>query len=472
MKFQIKLFITTIIVVSLGFCAGGSLLVTRNFNHTLETQIDRAAAKHDTIIYFYEFQLSDILSETAKLTNQELAQAVNHVFLNFNSLFIDGLTLCISDVDKNHVFTNLPTGIGRAEIIDTFVSGTQNSHRKIVKSGERYLLIITTHCEMESAEYFITTVTDITVVYDELAVQTRNMLITNAVTLGVLGVVLFLLSAFITRPIKALSKSAERIAAGNYNEQVIIHGNDEVAVLADKFNLMSESIARNIQRLEEYGKSRDTFVANFSHEMKTPMTSIIGYAEILCGQCDEDTRTESAAYIRSEGKRLEALSQRLLTLLKLKQSELKLLPTPIAPLIDEVIISTRPICTKSGVTLTVSEYPKSAAFDKDLIETLLINLINNACNADSQNVIINFEQIDGKCRVSVSDNGCGIPKDDLTKITDEFYRADKSRKNTGDNFGLGLTICKEIARLHTSELIIESEQEKGTTVTFYLGVKS
>jgi len=107
-----------------------------------------------------------------------------------------------------------------------------------------------------------------------------------------------------------------------------------------------------------------------------------------------------------------------------------------------------------------------------LIETLLINLINNACNADSQNVIINFEQIDGKCRVSVSDNGCGIPKDDLTKITDEFYRADKSRKNTGDNFGLGLTICKEIARLHTSELIIESEQEKGTTVTFYLGVKS
>jgi signal transduction histidine kinase len=312
---------------------------------------------------------------------------------------------------------------------------------------------------------------DITAVYAGFAYQTRNMLITNVSVLAVLAVALYVLSAGLTRPISKLSKAAERIASGRYGERVPIRGDDEVAALSRQFNKMSDSVEQNITRLEDYAKSRDDFVANFSHELKTPMTSIIGYADLLrTRKNDESIIEEAADFIYSEGKRLESLSHRLLTLMKLRQTKLQLTANDLAPVLDEVINSTRPACSKKDISLTLSSHPKQAAFDTALLEMLLINLIHNACEACSRggNIHIDFHERETRLCVSVKDDGCGIPENELSNISDEFYRVDKSRKHTDGNFGLGLSICKEIARLHGSELLIQSEPNKGTAVSFEL----
>jgi signal transduction histidine kinase len=156
--------------------------------------------------------------------------------------------------------------------------------------------------------------------------------------------------------------------------------------------------------------------------------------------------------------------------MKLRQTKLQLTANDLGPVLNEVVNSTRPVCSKKSISLTLSPHPKQAVFDPALLEMLLINLTRNACEAcsDGGNILIDFNVQETRLCVSVTDDGCGIPENELAKISDEFYRVDKARKHTGGNFGLGLSICKEIARLHNSELLIKSEPVQGTAVSFEL----
>ena len=464
MKFRIKLFIATFLIVSIGFCLGGTLLIVQNFNYSLNARINHALAEHITIKYFYETQLIDNILQGHRMSNELLALAADGVA---ERLFWSDISLFVSDHDRNLVFSNST----KTEHLD--VSGTlhEQSHYKIIESQNRYYLIISSMSNLLDTNYHVTSVFDITAVYAGFVYQTRNMILTNAMVLAVLAVALYVLSLTITRPISRLSDAAERIASGSYGERVTVRGDDEVSALGRQFNKMSDSVEQNIAHLEDYAKSRDYFVANFSHELKTPMTSIIGYADLLrTRKNDESIIEEAADFIYSEGKRLEALSHRLLTLMKLRQTKLQLTANDLNPVLDEVINSTRPACSKKRISLTLSSHPKQADFDPALLEMLLINIIHNACEACSSGgkIHIDFSEQGSRLCVSVTDNGCGIPENELVKISDEFYRVDKSRKHTDGNFGLGLSICKEIARLHGSELFIKSEPNKGTVVSFYL----
>ena len=464
MKFRVKLFISTFLIVSVGFCFGGTLLIMQNFNYSLNARINHALAEHTTIKYFYETQLIDSILQGHRMSNELLTLAADGVA---ERLFWSDISLFVSDHNRNLVFSNSV----KAEHLD--VSGTlhEQPHYKIVESQDRYYLIVSSISNLLGTNYYVTSVFDITAVYTGFAYQTRNMILTNATILAVLAVALYVLSAGLTRPISKLSEATKQIASRSYSERVTVRGNDEVAALSRQFNKMSDSVEQNIMRLEDYAKSRDDFVANFSHELKTPMTSIIGYADLLrTRKNDESIIEEAAGFIFSEGKRLETLSYRLLTLMKLRQSKLQLTANDLDPILSEVINSTRPACSKKDISVTLSSHPKQADFDPALLEMLLINLIHNACEAcsDGGNIRIDFDEQGSRLYVSVTDDGCGIPESELVKISDEFYRVDKSRKHTDGNFGLGLSICKEIARLHGSELLIKSEPSKGTTVSFYL----
>jgi signal transduction histidine kinase len=207
----------------------------------------------------------------------------------------------------------------------------------------------------------------------------------------------------------------------------------------------------------------------FAHELKTPMTAIIGYADMMRSQkLEEEKLILSADYIYQEGRRLEKLSFNLLDLIVLKRTE-KPSGTFSAKSIFQYIGDT---FSKLDINLRIQYDERQIYGEMSLIKTLLANLVDNAVKASEPSGLVEVTGIATDCKYTftIQDCGCGIPPEHLSKLTEAFYMVDKSRSHSRHGAGLGLTLCAEIARLHGTELTIESVVDIGTTVSFTLEV--
>lgn len=466
MKVKYQLFFSTILVVSLGFFAGGAFLLLGNFQRSLRGRVEQARLEHHTMSYFCQLRLGGEISGNDPFSDQAIIRAAAGTA---DELSWSGLSLCVSrekGQDIVHLYSDLPEDIGRRAVLSTIGEGPLGMlHRR----GNLYDLLLTTSITRGETTLYFTTAQDITPVYRELASQTRSLLLIWAGMLPLLGGASLAVAKKLSRRLESLEETARRIAGGAYGERAGIPGEDEIARLGRSFDRMADSVEEKMAELRDYAKSRDDFARNFSHEMKTPMTSIIGYADLLRSQsCGEETVREAAGYIFREGRRLEDLSRRLLELMKLRQTRLELRLHPLGPILTQLSETARPLCEAAGVTLTVPACEGSAAFDPPLLLTLLTNLVNNAraaCEAGGL-VEVLLEERPDRWRITVQDDGWGIPAEEIPRLTEEFYRVDKAR--SGGGTGLGLAICREIARLHGGELSIASAPGAGTTVSFSL----
>ena len=466
MKIKWKLFFSTLLVVTLGFCMGGSLFLARNFQHILDSRLEQAGLEHYTTQYVFELQLNGTLAITENHRSDILIKAAAWAAEN---LSWQEQTFCVSHEDGTILYSNFPARIGEQDILDTFENAPQG---KLVSDGEHYDLLVTTVCDWSGVRFLLTTSREVTDLFLELRWQAGNMLLISAGMILLLGVVLLVVSGTLTGRIEKLDHAAHQLAGGDYSRRVQISGQDEIARLGESFNQMAGAVEENIHRLESYAKSRDEFAANFSHELKTPMTSIIGYADLLRSRrCDEETTIQAAQYIFEEGKRLEQLAQKLLSLMKLRQTRIELSSNDLGPVLPQAAASVRPLCESKSVQLRLPDCGAQAVFDLALLQTLLVNLLRNAAAACDKNGLIQIllEEKEDRWVISVRDNGCGIPTEDIPRLTEEFYRVDRSRTRAGGGTGLGLAICREIAKLHGSELCITSTLGTGTTVSFELG---
>lgn len=205
----------------------------------------------------------------------------------------------------------------------------------------------------------------------------------------------------------------------------------------------------------------------FAHELKTPMTSIIGYADLLRqGGLDDTTRTLAANYIFSEGQRLEKLSFKLLELLLLQNEKLEMKPVSLSAFLLEVEQALSTVLRDRGIRLVCRGERGQAVFEPDLVRSLLYNLIDNAAKAmDSGGIIaVKGTVIPGGCEFLVADNGRGMEPKELHRITEAFYRVDKSRSRQQGGAGLGLALCKRIVELHKGDLRFASAVGTGTRV--------
>lgn len=466
MKIKYRLFFSIILVVSLGCFVSGSLFLYSNFRESLHSRVEQANQEHHTFKYFYELHLIGEAREVDDLSDEILTNAAASITEEFSW---NHLSLCVSREGEKgiiHLYSNLPTRIGRQDLLDTI---GEESKGKIVRHGQIYDLLITTPVTHNETVFFFTTVQDISPVYENLTFQNRSLLLIWTGMLIPLGVTALAAAKSFSHRIEYLEEIAQRISNGAYVERTHITGSDEISRLGESFNRMADSVEEKMKELQDYAKSRDDFARNFSHELKTPLTSIIGYADLLRSRKGgEETVWEAARYIYREGKRLEVLSQRLLELMKLRQTCLKLNVHPLEPILSRLQESTAPLFCKSKVTLVVPFCGGSAAFDPPLLLALLTNLVNNGCSAcEAGGVVeITLEEQKNRWVISVRDNGRGIPAEDLPRLTEEFYQVDKAR--SGSNTGLGLSICQEIARLHGGGLSITSIIGEGTTVSFPL----
>ena len=219
--------------------------------------------------------------------------------------------------------------------------------------------------------------------------------------------------------------------------------------------------------LAETAERREEFIASFAHELKTPLTAIIGYADMLRSrEMTPKNRFTAAGYIFSEGKRLEALSLKLMEIIVSGKQGVERRRFDAPYFIREVAAVTVPSLAADGMTLDMRWEPGEVWIEPDLFKTLMINLIDNARKASKrgQTVELFGKNTEDGYAFYVRDHGRGMKQEDLSRITEPFYMIDKSRSRAQNGAGLGLALCQRIAELHSTKLEFESEPGKGTTV--------
>lgn len=327
--------------------------------------------------------------------------------------------------------------------------------------GTRQMVV----CRNINNQYSLIISTDLERVGQAADVISAQMPIIAAVLLIVSIAGAYVFSRWFTKPISAISRGAREMARGNYKVRVAPQGNDELGALAEDFNTM----AREVGRTSEL--QRD-LIANVSHDLRTPLTLIKGYAETvrdLTGD-NKKKRDEQLSVIVDETDRLSGLVNSVMELSKYSSGteKLNLVRFDLAQLCDEVAYRYRNICEQSGYTLTVdAAEPCPVTADPDMMSRVVHNLLANAIHhigPDGAAVLRVKPQPDATVRVEIEDHGAGIAKEDLPYIFDKYYRsrADAGKAGTG----LGLSITKAILINHGFPFGVDSELGKGSVFWF------
>ncbi|MCL2224149.1 MAG: HAMP domain-containing histidine kinase [Defluviitaleaceae bacterium] len=432
MKLYAKFFMCAAIVISAALLLSGYLLITSSHEGALAREKERAANQ----FRYGRFTVqADIFSPEP---------------FRFAALL---------DESGQVVFSNFPQEKGFS-LMET-VSGNNYAMRFENIGGAVHIVV----CGRAAGKYLFTA-SDISGVIAHRQQMLQNFAGIYFFTL-VLGMVLMLIfSVIIVRPVKKMNTVAAKIAQGNYRERLQFYGRDEIGELAHSFNLMAEAIEGKINELQDTARRKEEFVANFAHELKTPLTSVIGYADMIYQKNLPPQQVKDAAsYILNEGLRLESLALKLMDLTVLKRQEFIMEELNAQELFENISQSLKPMLNKHGATLNLHIQPATIRVEYDLFKTLIFNLIDNAVKADGKKIDIIGTRHGEKYAITVADNGRGIPARELTKITEAFYTVDKSRSNGA---GIGLTLAEKIAEIHGSKLLFESTVKVGTVVTISL----
>lgn len=236
---------------------------------------------------------------------------------------------------------------------------------------------------------------------------------------------------------------------------------------SERLRCENAELRGEMKNLAEAAERREEFIGSFAHELKTPLTAIIGYADMLRSrEMTPKNRFTAAGYIFSEGKRLEALSLKLMEIIVSGKQGIERRRFDAPYFIREVAAVTVPSLANDGMTLDMRWEPGEVWIEPDLFKTLMINIIDNARKASRRGQTVEFfgKRTEDGYAFYVRDHGRGMKKEDLSRITEPFYMIDKSRSRAQNGAGLGLALCQRIAELHETELEFESEPGKGTTV--------
>lgn len=456
MKFAWKIFFTAFLIIVFTFGAGGFILINAVFQTALNDRVN-----------------------TAVESNLYLCTSLNTIINSSDPVFTDYLVADFSAQISSHNGGNVSYA-GEKEKTSfynstSFVNTLKKNQRgyQIIENDDGFFVHVISRLYLNDRNIYVETLVDITDIY-----QTRSsnvvlyQILLLAVALFSSGVLL-LFSMYITRPLKKISTMARRISGGNFHERIDITSKSlqtkEILSLSKDFNRMADYIENYIGEIKDEVTRRDDFVAAFTHELKTPLTSIIGYADMLRSyDLPLDQRRSSAEYIYREGKRLEALSLHLLNMMVLKKNDFSLTEISTKRLFSEIRNSISFLLEKYSIECHMQAEQSEIFAESTLIKTLIYNLIDNACKAseNGQYIELNGKIVQNRYRIEVCDFGHGIPEDEIERVTEPFYMVDKSRARKQGGAGLGLALCSEIARIHNSELTISSQLGKGTTVSF------
>ena len=309
-------------------------------------------------------------------------------------------------------------------------------------------------------------------------VQPEIRIIYRVVLFGAIAAVIialiaaYFVSRSITLPIRQMRETAQQIAKGDFGRRVRIKSKDELGELAESLNTMADELQQKMENLGRLDRVRTDFVANVSHELKTPLTLIKGYIETLEDRAmdDKEAATKFISIIKEHADRLGHIVDDLLSLSELELSDDSVHKTEfdLKELIDEVSLGFGHALSEKKRELTVNSEGSDFRIkaDRDKIEQVFVNLIDNAIKytKESGRIELSLIKHDREVIVNVRDDGIGIPKEHRERVFERFYRVDRARSREFGGTGLGLSIVKHIVLAHDGKITIESEPYKGTKI--------
>ncbi len=296
----------------------------------------------------------------------------------------------------------------------------------------------------------------------------RMFLLSALVTLAIAFIAVYLMSYELTKPMRQMSDATKSYANGDFSKRVTVRGNNEMTELATAFNAMAKALAS----LES---SRRSFVANVSHELKTPMTTIGGFIDgILDGTISEDKHDYYLSIVSDEVKRLSRLVTSMLNMSKIEAGELGLScrEFDISDMVFRVTLGFEQIIESRHLNISGLENmkPTTVYGDEDMLTQVVYNLIDNAVKFTPENGEIYFDVANDmqKVYVTIRNTGKGISSEELQKVFERFYKVDKSRSYDVKGAGLGLYLVKSIVEMHGGRVTANSVENRYTEFSFWL----
>ena len=313
---------------------------------------------------------------------------------------------------------------------------------------------------------------DYGIVYSSASISTTSSLLSAVVKIYLIAAVVPIILMFasiyamtyrMAKPLKSMSQASKAMARGDFSRRIPVMSDDEIGELSMSFNMMTNNLAQ----LEGMRRS---FVANISHELKTPMTTIGGFIDgILDGTIDKEKQHYYLSIVSDEVKRLSRLVQSMLSMSKLESGEFVLKPElfDLSELLCTIVISQEQRIEKAGLNIKGLDELQNVSVmaDKDLIYQVIYNLVDNAIKFNEQNGEIQFGlKTEGKNAVfTISNKGSGIPEKDMPFVFERFYKVDKSRSASKNSTGLGLYIVKTIIAAHGGTITVSGRENDFTS---------
>ncbi len=477
MRFSDKLFLATTALLTVIFMFFGSWLLSSNFSQLLDKEVERGNSESRMFAFLFEmgYRSTEEFGEDYAIS-RTLDSITNSVEREGSRLFV------LKDGGSFYAGEDYVAGQGFGQEIEELLNslaGAGNTYGYCIRRfGDAYYMFTVTVTTAAERPLYLGLCRELTPIYEDrldLLRQYRTALL-GLLAVGSIGI--YGLSRYITRPIRSLDRVAKQIADGRMELRSFNKSGDEIGELARNFNRMADRLVEQAEAKALEAKQKEDFTAAFAHELKTPLTSIIGYADMMNSmKMSEEERAEATFYIYSQGKRLESLSHKLLELVSMDKTPVENRPVQTKLLEENIRVTVRPIWTQRNIRGKVEMDKGVLCGDAELLLSLFYNLLDNAAKAmdkgDRGFILLKGSNLPGgEYEVKVVDNGRGIPPEEISRITEAFYMVDKSRSRREGGAGIGMALCYKIIKLHGGVLQIDSKLGEGTVmkVVFPAGV--
>lgn len=463
MKLSWKLFFITTPIFIIFLTVFGTWMVQDSFEKSYDREVQQCIVENQMFQNSYELTMNALSQEQReRLSVQQIVESFHRMDAGRNTsariLAQDG-TVLYQD--------------GGCVVEHRIIEKLDEKHNvgyEAVKSGSEVYIVVLGRSILSQ---YIETTKNITQIYrsreDMYERYQMGVLLMTVLVGAVILVVLF----FVMRNMQKLSRATRQFARGKYDTRVDIRSGDEIGTLASDFNWMANAMNTQMVQLQNEVQRQEEFTAAFAHELKTPLTSIIGYADTIRQMELSAEETDMCAdYIYRQGKRLQSLSYKLLEMTLAGQQEIVYREIYMPEFLEGVKKTVAQSLLEKKIVLYVEAQNGVIYGDRELLGSVFINLIDNARKASDagKRIWVYGRSVPGGYTVTVEDEGRGVTQEELSRITEPFYMVDKSRARKEGGAGLGLALCRKIIDLHQGSWQFESEPGKGMRITVLFGL--
>lgn len=469
MKLFWKLFCSMVSITILACAVGGFALIDGEFRASLDQEVEALYRENDMLRYaiFRELEGHTLSSR------EELSQLAADVGLTIGGRMA---AFRLTDIGGRNLGAS---GILGVEALPLTSGLMENQRGWMLERDTTGAAVLhgASALALPDETVYLENCRNVTALFDQRSAQYHSFSWLMLALIAGVAALSLVVSHLILRPLARVSAAARKMTEGQLDQRVPVISDDELGRLSADFNAMAVRIEGQMGELADAAQREKDFTAAFAHEIKTPLTSIIGYADLLLSRDNSPEQVrESAGYIFREGQRLEALSGKLMELIVLDRRVFPLRPASMRLFLERTGNALRPAMERAGIRLDVEAEEAPAFIEPDLMETACLSLLDNARKATPSGgcITLTGRTEDSGYLIQVSDTGKGIPVEELNRITEPFYMVDKSRARAQGGAGLGLALCQRIVTLHGGTLEFESILGKSTTARIHLkgGIKT